>query len=896
MPFSATYSQSSFVKDSAFIAIQQMSYPEKEQALSDYFDQSDHKDLTIDKRIELLEDEIALLTKRDEFPLIIAEIHLWILHINETNNGYEKMSPRILLLKNFVKKHSDGSPEWKLIEGRIHSAMSFVYYWGLETQKGFDEELKALSYYEIAKDSMKIAKSLLALGIRKSEMGESEQSIEYYDQALTIFQNISNETYILRAQFCMVVDLIILKKYQEAKDILTEIVPVMQKNEHVNYGLARSKFGELEFYLGNYAAAENHFKLAMDHAKKRGSWNSLSIIAHKMSYFYKKQKRYEEALAYSEKEIIYNDSIYYQMVNSKALAASAKYEALGNQQKVKELEFQKELQQVQFRNNLIWVSALFLLLLSGIFFWFYRQSNHRKQNLLLAAKEHEVQKVRAKLLTAITHELRTPLTLVMGQLDNLSQQNLGKKANHQVEVAQRNSTDLLTQVNQLLEWNRIEAKATRLENATGDIAAMLKKTFENIRTAAVGKKISWKLSLSPEKLSCQLDFKKLETIIKNLLTNAIKFTSEGDTISLKMRLLNPTQLELIVEDNGAGIPRDQVDKIFEWYYQAQNQKMHNAQGFGIGLALSKELVNLMKGNIQLQSELGKFTRFTITIPFEKVATEFSYDAVQNDSNGKVADINSEKKNNASLLLIEDHFELSNHIVEILSSQFDINTADTAQRGLSLALEQLPEIIITDLMLPDQSGFDICNQLKSNILTEHIPIVILTARNDEAAKLQGLESRADAFLTKPFSAKELKLTLHNLLQNRRRLHMHYQRQLTSVAPEKSSPYIEKLINVIDDNFQDSHFNVDAFAKKLHISRAQLFNKTKSLLDISPSQMVKQYRLEKARQLLKTGDVLVSEAAYQCGFSSPEYFSTVYKEQFKISPNEEKKTSDIYQDDE
>lgn len=876
------YSQS-YVQDSLYQSIQTLAFPEKIKEIINF---ASNSDWLREEREELLLAYIDTLEQRGTHPLLLAKSHLE-LAVVYSYNEFSKAPAPILSALNLANKHGDQSKEWLELRAEAHSKNGYIYYWEHNIEASMQEYQKALSFYQQTKDSLALGKTYNALGINYSVLGNSSKAIEFYEEALVFFEKLKNETWQIRSEFCKVVDFVILNKYEEAKVILERIIPIMKANNHINYSIALGKLGEIEMKLGNEQAALAVLNKALVEAtKKDDSWNSLNLIAKKISKLHKALGEHEEALLYSEMSNSYSDSMYLDMVKTKGREAQVEIAQLSEQQTIKDLEYQQSIDKSENRNTQIKIIALFLLLLGGLVLWNYRRSLRQKNSLLIAAKETEVQKVREKLLTSITHELRSPLTLVIGKLDGMNQEVVSPKGKAQLHSVQRNVQGLLNQINQLLNWNRLEAKALNLNNSVGDVALALQSTLDKIQEVSINKELNWKIDIQPESIGGELDFQKLETIFKNLLTNAVKFTPQSGTISIVAKA-ESEKLKIRVSDTGVGIPAEKIDHIFDWYYRIQQDKTSVSEGFGVGLALSKELAVLMGGDIKISSQVNVGSTFILELPYQEILDKSKYLPEEKLNNFKqdVASIPGENRKPQRLLLIEDHPELAEYIAQVLSNEFEVQTMPNATQGMNWAFENLPDIIITDLLLPDKDGFEVCKTLKENILTEHIPIMILTASNDDNARIKGLQSQADAFLTKPFKSNDLQQTLTSLLQNRRRLKIHYNRKL-SAPEEKQSPYIDRLIEVLENNFQDSQFNVDAFAQKLRISRSQLFVKTKSLLGISPSQFIKQYRLEMAQKLLQKGELLVSEVAFECGFASHAYFSTVYKEHFKINPHEER----------
>jgi len=445
---------------------------------------------------------------------------------------------------------------------------------------------------------------------------------------------------------------------------------------------------------------------------------------------------------------------------------------------------------------------------------------------------------------------------------------------------------LIQQINQLLEWNKLESKSLENNPTRGDAQIIFQQALEKVKFNSEKKNINWRVTVDPISFEGELDFEKYKTIISNLMSNAAKYSPMNAEIAVSLEQRDE-KLIFSVSDQGPGIPESQLEKIFDWYYRIVNSsERQDYEGFGVGLALSKQLAELIGGNLTVSSKEGKGSTFGFSVPF--VFSKFDNSKLKaKESDNNQANALEDKRESSSMLILEDHPELAEHIQSLFEENFETHIAYTLESGKEKVEQLVPDIIISDIMLPDGSGLDFCKVVKSNMLTDHIPIIMLTAKTDETTRLKGLKFRADAFLNKPCKNEELKLTVNNLLQNRRILQLRYS-GIVSKTDEKVDPFTERLLEILEENYQDQKFNVAAFAQALNVGRSQLYKKLRSTLDNTPTNVLRNYRLEKAKSLIEKNDATIAEIAYQCGFSSPEYFSTVFKEYYKQSPSEMKGT--------
>ena len=859
---------------------QSLAQPQRYERILEWVRQ---KDISSEARLKVWLDEYNALPPASENPLVRAYVCLRISKEYQNIREYEKHLPYDVEALEIAETYGDDSMEWNKVRAIVHDNLSFGYYWGYETEKAIESAKKAHSFYVLIKDTLNTATILNDIAIRYSESGDSETAMTYYKQAEPIFEQLNNQTWIIRNKWCQSVDLAILERHEEARNIIRNLLPIMKETKHENYHVAMANLGGLEMKLGNAKKAEELLYEVYAIVKHKKNLNTKSVVLKRLVQFESARNNPQAALDFQITLGTIQDSMYRAMLDKKSLAAKSKFEKLGQDQKIKELEYEKEMQSSRIR-NLILGGGLLMFLIGGlIYFYNSREKQKRKQSLLMAGKEMEVQKVREKLLTSITHELRTPLTLIIGQIEALQSENLSERAKEHAQNALNNSEVLVHQITQLLDWNKASSDVLTVNMAAGDLGQFVAAVVSKLQNGALLKKLNWQVEIPTEKIQGEFDFEKINTVLNNLLTNAIKYTPKQGNIGVRLSLVGTKQVKISITDNGPGIPEDQVPKIFDWYYRVLNKAQDQFEGFGIGLALSKELVELMDGELSVQSKVNEGSSFSVLLPF--VATSESLA----EQNGPAAAANelsvavpTEASDLPQLLIVEDHLELSMHLQQMFASDYQVLLANNIEEASQKALEHIPDMVITDVMLPDGSGLDFCDSVKSNILTDHIPVLILTARTDETTRYTGLKNKADAFLTKPFKSEELRLTVKSLLQNRKRIQLKYQQQSMSVTTTVS-PFVDKMNKLLEVEGLNSSFNVEAFAAGLNISRGQLFKKCKALLGVTPNAIVRDFRLNRAKKLLQTTTQNIAEIAYQSGFSSPDYFSTVYKDRFGRNPS-------------
>lgn len=518
-----------------------------------------------------------------------------------------------------------------------------------------------------------------------------------------------------------------------------------------------------------------------------------------------------------------------------------------------------------------------------------------------ARQLRELDEAKARLYTNITHEFRTPLTVIQGMADNI------RGHQHERSLIQRNSKNLLQLINQLLDLSKLEANAMQLDLMQGDIIAYLQYLTESFYSMAQEKEI--RLLFYPElpELLMDYDEKHVQQIVYNLLSNALKFTTRTGKVVLHASQISKAGqkpfLQLKVQDSGIGIPEDQLPKIFDRFYQADGSSTRKRGGTGIGLALTKKLVDLMGGTITVESAIGKGTMFTILLPITNQATLIEKETILRKPKEVLPNTSTERaklpgllpeKDKPVLLLIEDNADIVVYITDLLEQDYAILHAQDGKEGIDMALDAIPDIIISDVMMPEVDGYEVCHTLKNDERSSHIPIILLTAKSTQEDKVKGLEVGADAYLVKPFHKEELFVRLEKLVALRKTLQASYtgesslsQKIVNKQAPTLNDQFLQKLYEVVADKMDDPNLGVVHLCRAAKLSNTQVNRKLKALTSRTPSQFIRVIRLERAMELLKTTDLNVSEIAYDVGFNDPNYFSRTFLEEFGLSPSEIRK---------
>ena len=524
-----------------------------------------------------------------------------------------------------------------------------------------------------------------------------------------------------------------------------------------------------------------------------------------------------------------------------------------------------------------------------------------------------IDQLKSRFFTNISHEFRTPLTLIIGEVDTVLSSDITIKEKRKLQVAYRNAKRLLTLINQLLDISKIETGNMKLNAVEHNIVSFLKSLFYSFESLAESKKIKLKFISEQEIILVKFDSDKIEKVFYNLISNAVKFTPENGKITLESNILNDSIVEIKIKDTGIGIPADLLPKIYDRFFQVDSSQTREHEGTGIGLALAKELIDLHNGKISVNSKEGTGTEFIITLPWsspksnkEKLASQPVDDLVPilvNDGleNSKAYTplAGQEKTNEPAIptsdnkdiiLVVEDNPDVRAFICEQLEKNYTVFEAVNGEDGVLKARQEIPDLIITDVMMPKMNGYQFCKIIKNDEKTSHIPIIMLTAKAGFDDKMEGLETGADAYLLKPFNKKELFVRIKNLLSLRKKFQEKYSHgQFDEKADRKSlnsldEKFIAKVLTVIENHISEEEFSIKEFDDELGMGRVQIYRKLKALTGKSPSRYIRSIRLTQAKRLIKEKNGNISEIAYSVGFSSPQYFTRCFKEEFGFPPSD------------
>jgi len=576
------------------------------------------------------------------------------------------------------------------------------------------------------------------------------------------------------------------------------------------------------------------------------------------------------------------------------------------------------------------IFSYLLLFLLGVFLLNKNTQARLKEKQLIEnertkrLQEIELRERKFQFFTNISHEFRTPLTLIVNPLiDIINDESLAlpEKVKEKHRIIHKNADRLSRLINELLDFRKLELNKVGIKVRNIDLVKFCKEVINHFKEEAFTRNIDLSLDADISNLSVWADESMLEKIIFNLLSNAFKVTPDGGAIGIQLLMndhlsklplvdeSNPIEVvQIIISDTGPGIEKEEIKKIFERFYQVESLNKTYFGGTGIGLEVVQSFVELHKGKINVNSEIGKGTNFIIELPqgkkhfneneiisnYTDVVTQKESDVLGGNSakNRTERDVEVAKKSiSDTLLIVEDNTELRNYLEKELASQYKILTAKNGKQGLQIAKESLPDIIITDVIMPEMDGFVFCENIKKDIRTSHIPLLMLTAKATLENKREGIETGADVYMVKPFDMDLLKLHLSQLVTSRQLIFNKYFSLISDLPSNVKTTsldkeFIEKVLNYINANLDNPDLNVESLAAQLNLSRSQFYRKIKALTNQTATEFLRNIRLQKAKQIIEMGNSNINEVCYKVGFSSPSYFSKCFKSYFGVLPKDVK----------
>ncbi|WP_394335010.1 two-component regulator propeller domain-containing protein [Niastella yeongjuensis] len=556
-----------------------------------------------------------------------------------------------------------------------------------------------------------------------------------------------------------------------------------------------------------------------------------------------------------------------------------------------------------------WAYLLYALLLGVVLFFIRRYALAMIGLRQKIAVEQKLAALKMHFFTNVSHELRTPLTLIVNPLEHVAKKGgLSPEMSSYIEVARKNASRMVRFINQLLDLRKVQSEKATLRISRLDLVAFVKKITELFAEAARSKRINLEVVAEQKECIAWVDAEKLDVVVYNLLANALKFTPDGKSIRVLISFNEPAQVFFIaVHDQGSGVPKEKLEQIFDLFQEGEHTNGRELKGTGIGLALSREFVQLHGGRIwaennaegglsvivKLNAGSAHYAQKEVSFVEQPQTTAFVETPIEPQVLAQIAGNGSSQNQEGPLvLLVEDNDELRSFIKAQLSEYYRVETAGNGEEGLQKAISLIPDLIVSDIMMPKMDGLQMLDKVKNDVTTSHIPVVLLSAKYSIESQIEGLHYGADHYITKPFNNEFLIASIDNLLQQRKKLFegLVEKKKTIELSPEpivitsKDESFLKDVIKVVESKMEDPDFNIDTVAETMAFSRTNFYKKFKSLTTLTPMEFVRDMRLQRAKQYLDAGGHNISEVAYLTGFSNPKYFSTLFKEKYHVSPTD------------
>lgn len=833
--------------------------------------------------------------------------------------SYNRIALGQWMLGNYPLAHNNATQQLKIAEKNnlateiisAYSTLALIY-----DDQGLVKE--SLKYHELVlkervkkSDSLPIASSLNNMASVYFKMDSLDKSLSLFRESYTIRkklgsiggmrESLSNIAYVLNEQ----------GKPEEAMPLIKQSLKIANElNDKTGIVSLGASLGSVYLNLKELDSAEHVLLKTLPLAEDIGLTKRTIEIKGILHEVYKEKQDFKKAYNYLDEYWVLKDSIEGQESTNKIIELQTQFQSEKKEKEIFKLE-QDNLKNKGWR-NIFALGTLAMLLVAAFIYMFYRYRRLKNEKLLVEKDNQtkhlqEVNSMKSQFLTNISHEFRTPLTLILGPTKELLSKINDVDAKQQLGWIYQNAQKLLKLINQLLELSKIEAGKLKVKVSQQDLVAFSKQCFNAFESLGVQKNIQLNFESKKDQIFVYFDSDKIEQVINNLLSNAFKFTEEGIiSVHINETLIDDIgYAQITITDSGTGIHQQQLPYIFDRFYQAEQGEEKTYEGTGIGLSLCKQLIELHSGKIDVESKLGKGTTFNAYLPLgkfhfkdEDISTVVNHtfkteDTIVNDDIESADDLIDEDKNLPLVLIIDDNKDIVKYIRTQLTEKYRFLTAFDGVSGLEIAQKELPDLIISDIMMPGLTGLQLCSKIKGDIKTDHIPVVLLTAKVGEDQKIKGLEAKADEYLQKPFNKKELEIKVHNLIEDRKRLRKRFANKVIFQPSEiaetsQEGIFLENVKDVIEKNYKDAQFDVMKFCDTIGMSKSQLNRKMKAVFNKSPNQFIRSYRLEYAKQLItKNKSLSLSEIAYEVGFTSPAYFSKCFHDEFGYAPSDIKK---------
>lgn len=745
----------------------------------------------------------------------------------------------------------------------INTGMGTEYFF----LKDYDEALirfkNAYNINRKFRDSVEVAGSIHNIGTTYSRIGNIDSALYYLNLGLDYFtdlkdtskiaQTLNNKGSLYHRQ---------LGKTEEALSFFEEALRLhLLTSNRYEAGVSSINLGVIYYEMEDIDKGFYYLKKALENAKLLNNIPLLRLSLENITQMYEEQEQYDSAYFYQKEWIALNDTLN----TTKQKSIIAELEQAYQQ---KQLEQDKEIAELKLEvmNKWIVITVLAIIILLILTFYFIYKKRVKE----------ELESTKSKFYANLAHEFRTPVSLIKSPAQQILRNTKDRDIRERSEMIIKSADQLLELFNQLLDVSKLEAGKISITETHGDVVEFTHSLVEQTRPLAQERNIDLIINSDLSERFLRFDHSIYQKALMNLLTNAIKFSPEKGTVKIDLQESEEGFFRVDVADQGSGIDEKAKKRLFKRFNHSDGP--NNPTGIGLGLALSKELMKIMGGDLVLSNTGKEGSVFTIKLKVKNKALIPSK-------------LKKSDEDSISILLVDDHPDLLNHLRKELDSEFICYTASNGVEGLQKAIDLVPDVIISDVVMPEMDGVEMAKKIKENELTDHIPILLLTAKTSKEIKYSGLEAGAISYMTKPFDIEEIKHQLRSFLNWREKLEEKNSKikqedaTLQKGLLDHSNSFVQKIIAMVLEHLDNDTFTIEELAASLHLSRAQVHRKVKATTGLSTSALVRNIRLEKGYQMLAENDELnVNEVAYSCGFTGPSYFTKSFNEYFGVKPSE------------
>ncbi len=834
-------------------------------------------------------------------------------HLNDADSSDEAILAADSALY-LARKYNDHASAIRAIE-----AKGKAFFHLKKNKEAVDMYFKALALCKAPADNKQLAFLYNEIGYAYYGQGHAREGKNYFEKELAVRRELYGNDSLGRPLINLAVMHQDLKEYDSARMALNEVADILSRTHDTKiagfYFLDR---GALLEFMGNLDSATYYYQRAYDVWKSIGNESEIYKATFNLGFIAEEKKNYREAIkfyhlseaaalkfgfqreiahvygtmaeAYSYIKDFKNAYYYlYKYANlSDSLSKSdfdgyvvkldKQFQSEKNRETIQEqqLKLNKANLQMQQQKSkvLVVIIVLIAVVLVAVILFSYLTVKSRVRK--------EVDEAKEQFFANVVHEIRTPLSMVQGPIKVLQSKISDPALQYQLDIAERNTNRLHNLISQMLDISKIESAKYQLNEGVGQPDELINEIFEHYRPQAEEKNISFSRQIDCGTVKAVFDRDAVEKIIGNLLSNAIKYTPASGAVGMEItsaELEKEIDVTCCIWDTGIGIKKEEQQEIFSRFFRVKEQRGAHTGGTGIGLSLVKDLVTLMNGTINVASEPGKGSVFTVVLPMKKIAR------------GELNNLNVTGTDEL-ILLVEDDGDILDFNRSLLTEKgYQVITTNNGDDAIKLLQEQLPDLVITDLLMPGKDGLSLIRDIRANPLTEHIPVIILSARTSAQAKMEGVTGGAQVYLSKPFQPEELASVVYNQLQliEKQRSYFRKQADKKDITIEErfseSDPFTKKCLALIIDHLDDAQLSVEKLAALMNINRSHFQRKIKALTGYSPSELIRIVRLEKAKELLQRKEGNITEIAYATGFTSQSYFTKCFSDHFGYPPSKE-----------